>query len=183
MLCFNFQIYIYIYIDLYFYRYNCVQLLLYGNLCISQGIYSGILHGSCRRNRGVQTKPRPDLPAKTVQFGQRTGRPDVSDKLATGLYPLNPKTTGQLAGLRLRNQFSTDPTVSQSHAIFFPICQENKIQFIQFAPDLFKIRRDLIEIRLDWPDLFEICRDLVKIQSSLARFGDFWKNLADFLTT
>ena len=58
-------------------------------------------------NRGVQTKLKFNPPAQTI----RSGRPNVGDWSAVGLYSLNSKTTGRLAGLRLRNRYLTDSTV------------------------------------------------------------------------
>ena len=72
--------------------------------------------------RAVHQDPEPDPPVPTVRSGPITGRPDAGDGSAAGLYFLNPKTAGRLAGLRLRNRYLTDPTVSdrKSH-LFCPI--------------------------------------------------------------
>ena len=70
-------------------------------------------------SRGVQPYPEPNPPAQTVQSGSRIGRLDVGDESAAGLYSLNLKTTGRLAGLRLRNRYLTDPIVSDQKIAHF----------------------------------------------------------------
>ena len=97
--------------------------------------------------RAVQPDPEPDPPAPTVRSGPKTSRPDAGDGSAAGLYSLNLKTTGWLAGLRLRNRYLTDPTVSNrkiAHFLSYLLrsdlnSKENRpfsIQFVEIWPEL-----------------------------------------------
>ena len=136
---------------------------------------------------GVQPDPELDPPAQIVWFGPRTDRPDIDDRSAVGLCSLNSKTAGRLAGSRLRNQYLTDPTVSDRKLlIFYPICWDltwTRRKITHFLFDMPRPHWDPARSCRDRLDLLEIRRDLIKIRSSLARFGGFWRNSVDFRTT
>ena len=111
---------------------------------------------------------------------------------------------GRLAGLRLRNRYLTDLTVSDRKIAPFLSdllrsglnSKENRPfsvrprrlrrDLVEIRSDLLEICRDLIEIRPYLTEIgliFEIRRDLVKVRSGLAISGDFWQNPADIHTT
>ena len=122
--------------------------------------------------RAVHPDPETDPPVPTVRADPITGRPDAGDGSAAGLYSLNPKTASRLAGLRLRNRYLTDPTVSdQKIAPFLSDLLRSGLNSKENRPFSVRprrLRRDLVEIR---PDLLEICRDLIEIQPYLAEIG------------
>lgn len=99
---------------------------------------------------------------------------------ATGLSSLNPKTTGLLAGLMLRNQNLTKPTVFDKKIAHF---LSNMLRSDLNSKSQARSHRDPARSRQDRPKLFEIRWDLVKIQSGLSRSGGFWQNPAAFHTT
>ena len=97
--------------------------------------------------RAVQPDPEPDPLAPTVRSSPKTGRPDAGDRSAAGLYSLNLKTAGRLAGLRLRNRYLTDLTISNrkiAHFLSYLLrsdlnSKENRpfsIGFVEIWPEL-----------------------------------------------
>ena len=134
------------------------------------------------RGRAVHEKSRPNPLAKTVRFGPSTSQPDAGDLSTVGLSLLNLKTAGQLAGLRLRNQFSTGSIVSDQQVSNF-LSNLLRLGLIRVRtrrdsacslPDMPRSHQDLTRYRWDRPNLFEIRRDLIKIWSNLARSDSFW---------
>ena len=105
-------------------------------------------------------------------------------QVGNGSLPPKPETAGQLAGLRLRNRFSTNSTISDRKVANF-LSDQSRLGLIQVRSrrdsawslqDVLRSHRDPTRSRWDQPNLFEICRDLVKIWRLLEKSSRFSHN-------
>ena len=132
--------------------------------------------------RAIQPDLEPDPPAPTVWSGPRTDEPDAGDGSAEGLYSANQKTVGRLAGLRLRNRYLTDPTVSNRKIAHFLSdllrsdlnlkCQARSRRDLAWSlRDMPRSHWDSAISRQDRPDLFKILSRSGQVSLDSVTFG------------